>query len=60
MEKSRIVAVLREARGLRKNRSGKTIISARIAARDKTVNPGKGVKAPGQVKDAPRQIPPSK
>jgi hypothetical protein len=60
MEKSRIVAVLREARGLRKNKSGKTIISARIAARDKKANPGKGLKSPGQGKDAPRQIPPSK
>jgi hypothetical protein len=60
MEKSRIVAVLREARGLRKNKAGKTIISARIAAKDKTANPVKGLKAPGPMKDAARQIPPSK
>jgi hypothetical protein len=60
MEKSRIVAVLRVARGLRKNKSGKTIISARISARDKTANLVKGLKAPGRAKDAPRQIPPSK
>ena len=60
MEKSRIVAVLRKARGLRKDKPGKTVISARLAVRDKSANPGKGLKSPGQVKDAPRQIPPSK
>ena len=35
MEKSRIVAVLRKARGLGKGTPGKTVISARLAARNK-------------------------
>ena len=55
MEKSRIVAVLRQARGLRKDRSGKTVISARLAARNKNVNSGKEQNAPRQEMDASSQ-----
>jgi hypothetical protein len=51
MEKSRIVGVLRQARGLRKDKSGKTVISARLAARKKTTN-SKWQNAPAQVTQA--------
>jgi hypothetical protein len=54
MEKSRIVAVLRKARGLRKDKSGKTVITARLAARNKAPN-SKWQNAPAQVTQAPKK-----
>lgn len=53
MEKSRIVAVLRKARGLRKDKSGKTVITARLAARNKAPNSKQN--APAQVTQAPKK-----
>ena len=35
MQKDRIVGVLREARGLRKNKSGKVVVGARLGAKSK-------------------------
>ncbi|MBV8763906.1 MAG: hypothetical protein JO137_03680 [Hyphomicrobiales bacterium] len=54
MEKSRIVAVLRKARGLRTDKSGKTVISARLTARNKGAS-SKWQNAPAKVMhNAPR------
>ena len=54
MEKSRIVAVLRKARGLRKGESGKTVISARLATRSNGPN-SKRQNAPPQMTQAPQK-----
>jgi len=42
MKKDRIVGVLREARGLRKNKSGKAHVSESLAAKKKTLEKAQG------------------
>ncbi len=54
MEKSRIVAVLRQARRLRKDKTAKTVISARLAARKPSTNSAKPQNASRQMKEGAR------